>query len=186
MKKNTTKIHHYGPWCVLCFVLYFFLPGILYPILNEKVFIVQQIPLIAVIVLIILSVRQHYRIKNNKQILNTYETQNNVPYMHNISTYVAIYPMLCLFSLAPAGILANMLSPTVGYIIIILALGLGWLPGLILFIKDQKKLYQYQKNHECRNNFWIRGIEFLVIYFLINFHVLWLAYQIYEFVQHAQ
>ena len=183
MKESTTKIHHYGPWAVLCFVLYFFLPSVLYPILNENVFVVQQIPLIAVIILIILSVRQHYKIKNNRQILNAYEKQNSLPYMHNISTCVAIYPMVCFFSLAPAGILANLTSSTtISYTIIILALGLGWLPGLILFIKDQKKLYQYQKNHKCRDNFWIRGIEFLVIYLLINFHVLWLAHQIYEFV----
>ena len=185
MKKNTTKIHHYGIWIIVCLILYHFLPGLLYSILNKDVFIIRYILLGIIVTLIILSIRQHYKIKNNKQILIEYEKQNNAPYMRNISTCVAIYPLLCFLSMFPAGIISR-ISPTTTHVIIWSVLGLGWLPGLILFIKDQKKLYQYKKEHSnYRENFWYRIIEFVSSYVFINIIIWGAAWAAYDFIQNS-
>jgi hypothetical protein len=46
---------------------------------------------------------------------------------------------------------------------------LAWLPGLVWFIKDQMRLYQYNKNHQENANFMVRIVVFLVGYLFFAF-----------------
>lgn len=179
MKKGTPKIHHYGIWITLCFILNFFLPSLLASFLDG--FIVQLIGYIVIVTLFVLSLRQSYRLKKDKQIIDTYEKQNNAPLMHSVISCSGIYLMLCFFSLILAGFFAS-ISTMISGVIVISALGLGWIPGLVLFIKDQKKLYQYKKNHKCSENFWVRMVGFLCGYLFVIFVVLSVTHMIYEFV----
>jgi hypothetical protein len=187
MKKKTPKIHHYGIWIALCFVLALFLPPLVeaIPALSGKGFIVSRAFSIAIAILFVLSIIQYNKISKNQQVLDVYEKEGNVPLMHNIATCVLIYPILCIGLLAPAGAIAQ-IAPTVSLFIIVAALGLGWIPGLVLFVKDQKKLWQYRKKHICDESFWARMVEFVVCYLFFNFIVLGAAYSIYDFIQHAK
>ena len=107
-------------------------------------------------ILIFLDVWHYFKIKKDK--LNTYEKQNNAPYMLSISTCVLIYPALMWLIIS-----MSMITDFFVFLLLITCLS-GWIPGLVFFIKDQIRLYQFKKNYPYNKSFWIRIIGFLILY----------------------
>ena len=54
------KIHNYGGWVALCFVVQIFWPGII----QCESLLIHFIPITVAVVLSVLGIRQHYKIKN--------------------------------------------------------------------------------------------------------------------------
>lgn len=116
-------------------------------------------------ILISLDIWQYFRIKNDK--LHVYEKQNNTPYTLSIPTCISICPMIMLLIIF--GLITKLFSGYNAVIFILLACFLAWIPGLIWFITDQIRLYQYNKNHQGNANFVVRMVVFLVCYPFFTF-----------------
>ena len=80
------KIHNYGGWVALCFVAQIFWPGII----QCELLLVHFMPIIVAVVLSVLGIRQHYKIKKNENIIDSYENKKNLPLMHALSICVII------------------------------------------------------------------------------------------------
>jgi hypothetical protein len=117
------------------------------------------------LILISLDIWQYFRIKNDK--LHVYEKQNNTPYTLSIPTCICICPMI--MHLIILGFITKLFSGYNAFIFILLACFLSWLPGLIWFITDQIRLYQYNKNHQENASFVVRMVVFLVFYPFFTF-----------------
>ncbi len=106
--------------------------------------------------------------------------------IHSIATYLLIYPTICYFTAALAGLSSNI---SIKLIIPILFLGysLGLIPSIVLFIKDQKKIRQFKKDTNDSSISPIhRLLQFLIGYSLVVLFMWNCVYMIYDFIQHAK
>ena len=177
------KIHNYGGWVALCFVVQIFWPGII----QCESLLVHFMPITVAVVLSVLGIRQHYKIKKSGNIIDAYEDKKNLPLMHSISTCVIIYPMICFLTLFFAGFSMRFFeNRTLCVSIIVIGMVLGLIPGPILFMHGQKKLRQYKrKNKECHESCLCRSVTFWACYIFIALFILATATAIYDFVHRA-
>ena len=118
--------------------------------------------------------------KKDKSLVN--EERDNPPRVHGVAIYVAICFGLCAllgWPLAGASFSLH-LSQTVAFAIICIGSAAICIPGLVMFIKDQKKLYQYKKTHpDSDTDFWWRMVKFVIFYTWISitaFQAVWMMY----------